>query len=232
MLAELTAAIEAVPPESSRSDYAAAIIDSNCLAKATTSTRRHTNQRLGELYGLDRSVPLFRVLRRLWTLDQPGRPRLVLLAALARDPLLRVTADPIVTMPEGSEVQRRDMRSALSAAVGDRHNESTIEKVIRNAASSWTQSGQLEGRIFKFRRRVQPTPATVALAVYLAYAVGFRGEELLSTGWLRVLDCTAAAAQEMAVEAKRMGLLDLRIGGDVVEINPERLDPNWQGRSS
>jgi len=231
MLAELSAVLDAVPSESSRSDYASAIIDFNCLGKATTSTRRLTNQRLGELYGLHRAVPLFRVLRRLWTLDEPGRPRLAVLAALARDPLLRATVEPIVTTPENSEFQRGAMRSALLKAVGDRLNESTLDKVIRNAASSWTQSGHLEGRTFKFRRRVRPTPATVAFALYLAYATGFRGEELLSSGWLRVLDCTATSAPEMAMEAKRMGLLDLRIGGDVVEINPERLDPNGQGRS-
>ncbi len=231
MLTELNAVLDAVPSESSRSDYASAIIESNCLAKATTSTRRLTNQRLGELYGLDRSVALFRVLRRLWMLDEPGRPLLALLAALARDPLLRATADPIVTMPENSEFQRGAMRTAVLNATGDRLNESTLDKVIRNAASSWTQSGHLAGRTFKFRRRVHSTPATVAFALYLAYAAGFRGEELLSSGWLRVLDCTATSPQGLAMEAKRMGLLDLRIGGDVVEINPERLDPNWQGRS-
>ena len=44
MLAELSAVLDMVPPESSRSDYASAIIDLNCLGKATTSTRRLTNQ--------------------------------------------------------------------------------------------------------------------------------------------------------------------------------------------
>jgi hypothetical protein len=36
-----------------------------------------------ELYGLGPTIPLFRVLRRLWDLDSGGRPLLALLAAIA-----------------------------------------------------------------------------------------------------------------------------------------------------
>ena len=88
MFAELGATLAAVTEGGSREDYAAAIIDGNCLGKATAATRRLTNQRLGELYGLDRGIPLFRVLRRLWSADPVGRPLLALQCAIARDPLL------------------------------------------------------------------------------------------------------------------------------------------------
>jgi len=39
------------------------------------------------------------------------------------------------------------------------------------------------------------------------------------------LDCTAVSARDLAVEAKRMGLIDLRIAGDVVDLVLDRLDP-------
>jgi hypothetical protein len=41
--------------------------------------------------------------------------------------------------------------------------------VCRNAASSWAQSGHLEGRTFKKRRKVVAPPATAAFAIYLDY---------------------------------------------------------------
>lgn len=66
MLPELTTVLAAVPATGSRQNYVDAVVESNCLRKPTTSTRRLTLQRLSELYGIDPDVPIFRVLRRLW----------------------------------------------------------------------------------------------------------------------------------------------------------------------
>lgn len=225
MFEELRQVLEATSPEARRADYAAAIIEGNCLSKSTGATRRLTNQRLGELYGLNSAIPLFRVLRRLWDLELEGRPLLALLAAIARDPLLAATCPAIIFLPANSEFQREAMKSALCAFVGNRLNDSTLEKVCRNAASTWTQSGHLEGRTFKKRRMVVVPPTTAAFAIYLALAAGFRGAQIFSCAWLRVLDCDPARARNLALDAKRIGLLDLRIAGDVVELNLSRLDP-------
>jgi hypothetical protein len=229
MLAELTSTLSAAPADSNRAKYAAAIIESNCLGKRTTATRRLTNQRLGELYALEPSVQIFRVLRRLWSIDELGRPLLALLVALARDPLLTATAPAVIPLQPGAEFQRNLMRDALRAAVGERLNDSTLAKVVRNAASSWTQARHLQGRTFKFRHLVKPTAGTVALALYLGYTVGFRGDELLASGWVSVLDCTPLAARNLALDAKRLGLIDLRLAADVMELKLERLDP-WYRR--
>ena len=224
MLDELSALLPAVPSSGKRAEYAAAIIDDNVLAKSTLSTRKLSNQRLGELYGLDPSVAVFRVLRRLWDADQKSHALLALLTALARDPLLAGTAPAVLAMDEGEEFPRVRARDVLRDAVGDRLNDSILDKVLRNAASSWTQSGHLEGRTFKKRRRVHATPWSVAFALYLGHAVGFRGAELFSAGWIAVLDASPADAQSLAGEAKRIGLIDFSMAGDVVDIGLARLD--------
>jgi hypothetical protein len=225
MLEELTAVLAAVAWNGKPDEYRAAIVEENCLGKQTVSTRRLTLQRLRELYALDPAVPIFRILRRLWGLDAQSRPLLALLASLARDPLLLATARVILSLPEGAEFQRAAMREALAQAVEDRLNESTLNKVVRNAASSWSQSGHLEGRTFKFRRQVRPTPAVVAFALYLAHAAGLAVEESFSSGWIKVLDCSGYTALELATAAKRLGLLDLRMAGHVIDLNLDRLDP-------
>ncbi len=224
MLEELSHVLAATGPDARRLDYAAAIIDGNCLSKPTASTRRLSNQRLGELYGLDPAIPLFRVLRRLWDFQAEGRPLLALMAAIARDPLLAATCPAIVAMSANAELQRDALKSALQVVVGDRLNDSTLEKVCRNAASTWAQSGHLEGRTFKKRRRVMPSSTAVTFAIYLAHAAGFRGADVFSCGWLGVLDCDPSQARELALDAKRSGLIDLRMAGDVVEFNLVRLD--------
>ena len=230
MLGELSAAFLATPSKATRSQYAEAAIDGNCFGKATVATRRLTNQRLGELYGLDPEIVIFRILRDLWEKDDVGRPLLAVLIALARDPLLIATAQSVISLRPGAEFVRDEMKFALRRSVGDRLKEGILDKVVRNAASSWAQSGHLAGRTFKRRQPVQPTPAAVALAMYLANAVGFRGADLLSSGWVAVLDCLAneGTGTGALCEASQ-DFSDLRMGGDVFELSLDRLDP-WTRR--
>ena len=225
MFDELNSVLLAVPPGAKPAEFAAAIVEENCLGKQTIANRRHSLQHLRELYGLDTTIPLFRVLSRLWMIDVPGRPLLALLVSLARDPLLLATAPAIGAMVDGAEFQRSATRAALGKATGDRLGESTVDKIVRNTASSWAQAGHLEGRTFKIRRLVKPTAATVAFALYIADAAGFHGQDALSSAWVKILDCTTSAALELALEAKRIGLIDLRAAGDVFELNLTRLDP-------
>lgn len=229
MLAELTDLLAELPSEATRDEYAEAIIEDNVLGKQTAATRRLTNQRLGELYGLDRRLPVFRVLRRLWDIDPDGRPLLALLCALTRDPLLRITAPAVIGIPRGSELVRGMYLATIRQAVGDRLNESILDKVARNSGSSWTQSGHLEGRVRKIRQRVRPTPAAVAMAVWLGSLEGLAGNGLLECRWAQVLDCMGEQTAQLVLQAKQRGLLNARIGGGVVEIDTRPLDTaSWE----
>jgi len=225
MFEEVSALLQATNADADRKNYAQAIIEMNCLAKPTAASRRLTNQRIGELYALDPGVPVFRIFRRLWDLDSTGRRLLAIQCALARDPLLAATAPYIIGLPPGTEFAREPMAAVLRESVGERINESVLNKIVRNAASSWTQSGHLSGRTFKKRQRVEATPATVAFGLYLGQAAGFCGADLFSSAWIALLDCSPPAARQLALEAKRSGLIDLRMAGEVVEINLDRLDP-------
>lgn len=219
MLAELSALLAACPSDSSREDYVAAAIDDNALGKATTSTRRLTIQRLSELYVLDREVPIFRALRRFWELDADGQRLVALLVCLARDPLLRASAPNVLNLRDGQNLDRDGMKEALAKTVGNRLNESTLDKVVRNAASSWTQSGHLEGRTFKKRRLVRPARGAVAMALFLGYLQGIRGPGILQTFWCRVLDAQPDELAQIATAASMAGALRFRRGGDVVEVS-------------
>lgn len=218
MLEELKAVLANVPVERGREAYAHAIVEENVAEKRTAATRRLTNQRLGELYSLDPTVPLFRVLRRCWSSDAPGHPLLALLCALARDPLLRATAPTVLSLRPGDELPRQAMTEAVMSAVGGRLNERIIDKVVRNTSSSWTQSGHFAGRVRKIRQRVSPTPMAAGYALLLGYLLGLRGRRLLNTLWTRVLDRMGDEIVYLAMDAKRLGLLDLKRAGDVIDI--------------
>ena len=218
MLDELSQLLDAVPGEASRRDYADAVIGGNCLGKRTASNRKLSFQRLRELYGLDARLPLFRTLRDWWGLREAGRPLLALLLALARDPLLRASARAVAAAPFGHELGRPAVKDALAAAAADRLNEATLDATARNASSSWTQSGHLRGRERKIRQRVEPTPPAAAYALLLGFALGRRGYLLFETPWCMMLDAGAGELVELAAAAKRLGLLDLKQSGAMIDV--------------
>jgi hypothetical protein len=175
------------------------------------------------LYALDPEVPLFRVMRRCWYADCGGQALLALLLALARDPLLRASAPPVLRMRPGEELARQQMTDALNRAVGSRLSESTLDKVVRNAASSWTQSGHLKGRGRKVRQTVTPTAATTAYALLLGHLGGKRGAALFETLWAQVLDAPAGELTRLAMDARRLGFLDMTQSGGIVDVAFSRL---------
>jgi hypothetical protein len=121
-------------------------------------------------------------------------------------------------MGSGEELSRQKITDAIRAAVGTRMNDATLDKVVRNVSSSWTQSGHLRGRARKFRQLVRPTPLATAYALLLGYLEGLRGGRLFDTNWTRVLDSSPSELRTIAAEAKRLNGLHLRAAGDVIEI--------------
>lgn len=223
MLEELRSVLLSCRPDATRDEYLYAIQEDNCLGKRTAVTRRLSSQRLSELYGLDPDVPLFHVMRRCWYSDRDGQPLLALLLALARDPLLRVSAATVLRMRPGEELARQQMTDALRRAVGSRLSDSTLDKVVRNAASSWTQSGHLKGRGRKVRQRVVPTPTSTAYALLVGYLDGTRGTALFESLWARALDAPPSELQDLAMHARRLGFLDMSQSGGVITVSFSRL---------
>ena len=113
----------------------------------------------------------------------------------------------------------RTVHDAIRAAVGGRLNDATLDKVVRNAASSWTQSGHLDGRSRKRRLTATPTPGAVAFALLLGYLLGVRGQGLFETLFARLLDREANDLSFMAMDAKRLGLLDIKSGGGMLVVS-------------
>ncbi|MQL53836.1 hypothetical protein GFC01_16555 [Desulfofundulus thermobenzoicus] len=223
MLEELSLLLHECAEDATRDDYIAAIVNFNCLGKRTTATRRLSSQRMRELYGLDPSLHIFRVLRYCWYADEKGRPLLALLTAMARDPLLRVTSLPILRMQPGEELARQQMINVLRESTMNRLNDRTLDKVVRNASSSWTQSGHLKGRVRKIRQKVEPTPVVTAFALLLGYLLGARGPGLFKTLWTKVLDTPREELITLAMDAKRLGFLDISYSGGIIEVSIDRM---------
>ena len=179
-----------------------------------------------ELLGRIEGVGGTFVFRRL------EEPQLAILVALARDPLLRCSAAAVLNLKIGEEFSRADAEAALRTGTEGRLNDSILAKVVRNCASSWAQAGLLHGRTFKHRQQIKPHFVSATMALAVGFSAGFRGESLFTSPWMRVLDADPATARNLALEAKRAGLLDLRISDKIVDLQLERLDPSFASFSS
>lgn len=218
MLNELRLLLAAVPVDASPVAMADAILQDNVLAKKSESTRMRSLRYLRELYVLDRRSVLFRGLRDLWDADPEAQPLLAMLSALARDPLLRSTAEVVLETALEDEVNSHMLAAAVAETFPASYSEAVRDKIGRNAASSWTQSGHLFGHSEKRRSRAVCRPAAVAFACMIGYLADARGQGLVRTVWGRALDAPDHVIYEHGFAAAQRGWIEFRRAGDVVDL--------------
>ena len=210
-----------LPVDATLADYRTAIKDDNYLDKHSDNARLVTYQRLRELYGLDDGQVLFRTFRWLWAMDDAPRQQLALLTVLARDPLLRATANTVYKTPVGNLLNKDLLYADVRFFMQGRENERSSGNTTRNIASTWLQAGWLEGRKRKERVRNKPTPDSFAYACLIAYACGARDMDLPRSPWVAVLDFAMDGDEiAMAHKAHDWGFVQFDAG-------ERTLDPTW-----
>lgn len=158
----------------------------------------------------------------LWARAGAGQPVLAILAALAREVLLRDSAEIILAAPLGSPVRTPELAALFGCRYPGRYTPKMVRSLSQNCSSSWTQSGHLTGKVRKKRSRPSVSPATAAYAALLSSLAGFGGPTLLACPWLAVLDRSDGEVLALLRKAEAEGLLRLRAGGDVIEIEVRR----------
>ena len=169
MLDDLRLLFAHLPPNASRTDYAEQVLAQNVLGKPTRKARELALRHLTTLYGLDPGLSLFRALRRLWLIDATAQPMLALIAALARDPLLRASQAFILAKPLGAAVLRTELEERLAADHQDRFSAASLKSFAQNVNASWTAAGFLRGRFRKTRAVPVVTPTVVAFCLCWNY---------------------------------------------------------------
>jgi hypothetical protein len=226
MLSELRQLLASGPEDAVEGDYRRAVLSENALGKTSASSRQRSFRYLRELYGLASDLPSFRALRRLWDLDFEAQPLIALASALTRDPALRGTSRAVLRATDGAVVSSADLADAVADTYPGSYSDAVANKIGRNAASTWTQSGHLSGRTNKVRTRANPRPASVAYALYLASLDGLQGDLLFESLPVQAQDAPTHTLKELAREASRRGWLDFRSIGTVTEIGFGFLEAN------
>jgi hypothetical protein len=219
MLPELRLLLAAVPMDAGRADYRAAIVDGNVLGKPTFSSRRMAEKHLYELYGLDPSLALFRLLRRFAVDDPDSLPLLALICAFCRDAQLQASFPLIESLKPGEVLPRASMEAHLEAAFPERYSTAMNASLARHLNTSWTAAGHLTGRVVK--KRILPQPRVVAstYAMLAGYLLGLRGEMLTTSVFARLAGADPSVIVAHLSTAARHGWLRFRHAGGVMEID-------------
>lgn len=218
MLAEITQLFHGRSVEAIPAQYQEDIELFNVLHKPTEKARKLTWRHLVDLYGMDINIPLFRTFRRLWESDESARPMLACQMALARDPLLRLSQDKILSLVPGQWLPREDMEQALNEQCPDRFSQAMLKSLAQNVNGTWTHAGFLKGRIKKYRAEPDVRPVNVVFALFLAYLQGASGNRLFTSEWVRLLCCRQERLLELARQASYSGLINFKHSSEVVEV--------------
>lgn len=218
MLDEASSLLAHLPADAPRTAYRDAIVEQNLLGKPTRRSREFALRSLIQLYGLDPTIPLFRVFRRLWGQDEAAHPVLALTISLARDPILRASWDLVVGKRPGEPVNALEITSLLTAADPDRLSPASLASYTRNIRSTWTQAGFLKGSARKLRTAPRVTPTAVAFWLFLGHLEGLSGKRLFASRWTALAGSTPDHLQDLAVAAANRGQIVFRSAGGVVEV--------------
>lgn len=226
MLDDLRVLMAHTPIQASRADYVSAIVQDNLLGKPTHKSRELALRHMATLYALDSKNPIFRVLRRLWDLDETAQPMLALAVALARDPLLRSTQGFVLKQPLGAVWAREALEEFLGTSYPGRFSPASLKSFSQNVAGTWTAAGFLQGRARKLRVLPAPSPESVAMLLFLAFLEGRSGQRLFTSDWMSLLCVSTEKLEALASAAAQRGLLVFMNAGGVQEVRfPDYLTP-------
>ncbi|MFA0082795.1 hypothetical protein AB4383_12235 [Vibrio breoganii] len=218
MLGELKTLLFSRPESASNEDYRSDVEDFNLLQKPTENSRKYTFKPLTTLYGLSPDIHLFEVFRSWWEMDESAQDLLAFQLAVARDPYLYNSASMIVPLAPGAAFIKTDLEEHMAAAYPDKFSKNTLESLVRNLSSSWSQAGVLSNSGKKTREIPKVSYVNVAFALYLGHCHGLSGQRLIDSFWCQLLTLDKEELYNLAHRASMRGLLKFKQASEVVEV--------------
>lgn len=194
-------------------------LSENLLRKQSSAAKENAIQRLIAFYALDDSIAVFRLLKHFWKFSQANRHLLAIQCATSRDPLLRISADYVLSLTPGQPFEKDKLKALIVAETKGHFGENTTNSMVRNLASSWTQSGHLLGKTGKKRSKVVATVENVAYAIAIGYLSGVRSDALYTSLYARMTDLSNHQIDSMLHESSRRGWINYRRTGSVLDID-------------
>ena len=223
MFLEMRTLVQAMPLSVIKDDFTRTVVEETALHTPTQSSRKKSLRHLVELYGMDPSQVLFRVLWDFGHADLDSLPQLCLVCAYSRDPQLRQSFELVRRLHLGAVLSRSAMEKHLEVGFPGRFSPAMKKSMAQNVNTTWTFGGHLVGRAKKTRCLPTPRPFSAAYAMFAGYLTGLRGERLLDSPYAALVATNRPQLQAALALASARGLLTLKQAAGVVEFNFSRL---------
>jgi hypothetical protein len=224
MIEELKLLLFSRDESASKTDYEDDIINFNILHKPTEKSRKLTFRHLVDLYGLDTQIPLFKMFRKWWELNEDTQAILALQLAVARDPLLRASTEVILQLEPGEHLPRELMEAFLAKDDPERFSAASLKSFSQNINGTWTQAVYLTGKAKKYREIPTVSYVNVAYALFLGHCHGLSGQRLFDSFWCRMLGQDKDRLYELAHRASLRGMINFKQASEVVEVTFPRIE--------
>jgi len=199
-------------------------LDKNVTGKLTKTNQEKTTHFLKQLYGFDLNIPEFKCFKYFWKISEASeRPVISLLYAIGRDYLLDETSEVVILTSPGDKVKVQDLEENIERHHPGRYSENTKRSTAQNIASSWKQAGFIKGKRKNIRITVNHGYHTVVFALLMGYVNGTRGEDLLRTKWVKILELSEIKLLELIHQAAIRDLIAYSKSGGITVINLDKL---------
>lgn len=223
MYLEMRLLFRSLPVNTTKEGFAKAVIAENLLQKPTLSSRQKSMRYLVELYGMDPSRAIFRVLWMLGHSDPESLPQLCLACAYAREPLLRHSFELIRNLRTGESVTTSAMAQHMENGYPKRFSPAMKKSMAQNVNTTWTYGGHLTGRTKKTRKYPDPRPVSAAYTMFVGYLTGLRGERLLDSAYAALVASNRSQLETALSLASAKGLLSIKKAAGIVEFDFSQL---------
>jgi len=161
---------------------------------------------------------LFNVFRQWWEFSEEAQPILALQLAVARDPILRNSANIILPLQVGEHLPRETVEQHLAHDDPDRYSPASLKSFAQNINGTWTQASYLEGKTKKYRAQPKATYVNIAYALFLAHCHGLSGQRMFDSFWCQMLSQDKKHLFELAHRASLQDLINFKQISEVIEV--------------
>ena len=204
-------------------------MEQNVLSKNTSSNQEKTNWYLKKLYRFDLNDNEFLCLKYFW-INTPleYKPLLALVCSIANDFLLRESISVVMNTTLGEKVEIEKFEMNIEAYHPDRFSKKSKRSNAQNIASSWKQTGFIQGRMKNIRVRPELSYQVIAFALIIGYLKGLRGDFLVTSNLVKALDVPSSKLKDYISEAASHDLLKFQSSGNVNTFSFKQLIENLE----
>gem|GEM_PF-853859 len=192
----------------------------NVTGKKSNSGVEKTSKYLKQLYGFDNDYPLFLAFKYFWkTSESTEKPLIAFVYAINQDDLLAKSIEVLQNTKPGEKAAIELFEEMIEKYYPNQYSANTRRSMAKNMASSWKQSGFIEGKVKNIRVQPYISYRVAGFAFFLAYLKGYRGDFIWNNNGVKALCLPENKLRELAIECARKDFMQYQYAGSVTAIS-------------